>query len=419
MAAGYKFEDEYRYFNTFVKHTGQKFSHDDTLNLLQLQSYTLELMEETFHDDKKKPYHPDKDSIKFQCAFILSLVFSICQGPSFRFIFPCLSSRLLTDRYGNQSTEKYMLTKKLIRTSRHMVTSYAKYTEYPWDRSQEMMLQESIYEFVALIWKISGTNSIHDLLILRIQTYGHPHIVSERYHAKLQKPYMAYTYNEFEITRNDAHSGWKYYWNPRSHALLELLSNDEGTSFVQYGVAYSLVELVDNLREAILVKIYSNKTNEKDLVSSLSRIFQLQTDEIDIRDKNSLIWPVLQHTYCLGFEDIFNSLYFKQLEVNNKDVQTHRPRKDTQTTTANQAPFTHDPQTSEQSTAHAHSATITVSVSDSDIDETEETEFSTSEHNPSVNDLQLDPDNIDLDNLDGIDLSALELNIVTSDGPGF
>jgi len=417
MAAGHKFEDEYRYFNTFVKHTSQKFSHDDTLNLLQLQSYTLELMEETFHEDKKKPFHPDKDSIKFQCAYIMSLIFSICQGPSFRFIFPCLSTRLLTDRYNDQSTEKYVLNKRLIRTSKNMVTSYAKFMEYPWDRSQEMMLQESIYEFVALIWKISGTASIHDLLILRIQTYGHPHIVSERYHTKIQKPYMAYTYNEFEITKNSANPGWKYYWNPRSHTLLELLSNDEGTSFVEYGVAYSLEDLVDKMREAILTKIYSSKTNEKDLISSLSRIFQLQTDEIDIRDKNSLIWPVLQHTYCLGFEDIFNSLYFKKLEVNNKDVQTSGET--TQTATTDQTFVTHGTQASEQSTTHAHSATITIPVPDPNSDETQETEYTNSGRNPSVIDLQLDPDNIDLDTLDIIDLSSLGLNVITSDGPGF
>ncbi len=419
MAESHSLEDEYKYFHTFVKNTNQKFSHDDNLNFLQLQSYTLELIEETMPDEKESQFRPDKDNIKFQCAHIIGLLFSICQGKCLRFIYPCLPSRYLHERYPKTVINEFATNKRLVKANRTMDTSYAKLMEYHFDKSQEMVLQDAIYEYSALIWRISNMPSIHDLLSLKIQLYCHPHILTERYHSKISKPFMTQMYNNWEISKTTLDPGWKYYWNPRSTILSNLLNASENST-IKYGSPYTIEELTETLRETILTKLYNGKSNEKDLISSLSQYFQLQSDEIDIRDRNTFIWPVLQHTYCLSFEDIFNSKYLPNFDEIRKNVKIpeipEREQKfssETQKQGTNKTPVENATQTSQQPEIAVIAPTQAVPIPTLSTPKNQTT-------NPSgyttVINLHLDPETIDLTDMD---LTNLGFNVITQDGPHF
>jgi len=142
--------------------------------------------------------------------------------------------------------------------------------------------------------------------------------MNERYHAKIKRPELESDYNENMITERYQNYGWKYFWNPRSSKILALINNITESS-IRIGVEYDLEDLSNILRTSILTQIYSNtpEVNEQDLINKLSILFQLQSEEIDIRDRRTLLWPILQNTYCLSFEEIYNSKY----PVKNETVQ--------------------------------------------------------------------------------------------------
>ena len=85
-------------------------------------------------DENESQLCPDKDNIKFQCAHIIGLLFSICQGKCLRFIYPCLPSRYLHERYPKTVINEFTTNKRLVKANRTMDTSYAKLMEYPFDK---------------------------------------------------------------------------------------------------------------------------------------------------------------------------------------------------------------------------------------------------------------------------------------------
>jgi len=428
MAEGYTYEDEYQYFNTFVKYTHKKYSKDENLSMMQIQHHTLEIMEEAIHEDKTKAHTPDRDQIKFTCAHVLALVFSMCQGHYMRYISPCLPTRYLVERVIHNH-EKFTLNKRMLSALKNLTGTYIRYMEFPYGRGHDGHLQNAVYDFTAMLWEITRLESIHDLMSLKIQMHCHNHVIMERYHAKISKPFMDYTYRALEITKTAHHEGWKYYWNPKSHKLLELLNEGE-QNLIEYGKAYDLDALTSKVRNAIIRKLCSPDCNEKDLISSLSNIFQLQSDEINTRDKNTLLWPVLQHTYCLTFEEIFNQQFFPHISEilqneQRSEMEPNRKRKRTEIEEERKRANTASPEDATQTSEHTESThkptSTTVSVTGGHPVKVEGSDsgYSTGESaggysiDPNMITLTVDPDTLDVEVLD---LSDPILNLLYNDG---
>lgn len=389
MSTGEMMSDEYDYFHTFVEKTHQKCSHDESLNFIQLQAYIYELLEKTLGDDIKYT-SLDKDYIKFHCSHIIALIFAICKD--LKTMIPCLPSHKIKSRMPSSMTIQ-ALSVKLIENGKDLNTYFAKSSVYAFDRNYELWLQETIYDLSTIIWKISELNTIHDLMSLKMQLHCNYHLIQERYHAHISKPFMREKYRKHSII------GWKYFWNPRSTALIQLLS--VGVPFINYGISYSLEDIIDKLQSAILQMIYGQKKNEHDLISSLCTIFQLRTRDIDIRNKNTLIFPILQHLYCLPFEDIWDG--------------THRQR---QTLERYKQEVKETAQTSAQATS-SYPTTTTTTTSTVPL-------TTLSNANPSnPNDQESEPRTVELDvenmTMDDIDLQTLQLHFILteSNGPGF
>jgi len=414
MASGESMNDEYQYFHTFVEKSNQKCSHDENLNFIQLQTYTFELLEKLTEEGNGYD-NVDQDCVTFHCSHIMALLFGICQD--IKTVIPCLPSIRLQYRFP-EDMNMTQLCRKLFTVSKDLATYYAKSSICAYDRTYDLWFQEAIYDYGTLIWKISGTDNIHDLMSLKIQLYSHYHVISEKYHAQMRKPFMLNEYRSKSII------GWKYFWNPKSTTLLDLLALD-GHHVMRYGVAYSLDDATFRIQIAILRKLYYGKMSEHDLVHSLCNIFQLRNKEINIRDRRTLLWPVLQHLYCLPFEDLWNEKHGSRSQSKSGSQSESQSGSQSgsipETRTRERSPVERSEQEIEETTETTTSATspdsktattATTSVSTTTLQNTDQKH--TSDKSNGFD------DGVDMD-CDDIDLATLHLHFIVqeSNGPGF
>jgi len=403
MASGEVMSDEYQYFHTFVEKSNQKCSHEDSLNFIQMQSYTFELLEKL--TEEGNGYESlDKDYIAFHCSHIMALLFGICHD--IKTIIPCLPSIQIPYRFPSEMNIA-QLCRKLVTISKDLNTYFAKSSICAYDRTYDLWFQEAIYDYGTLIWKISGTQDMHDLMTLKIQIYCHYHIMSEKYHAQLAKPFMQ---NEY---RSKSIMGWKYFWNPKSTALLDLLALD-GHHVMRYGVAYSLDDATFRIQIAILRKIYSGQMSEDELVHSLCRIFQLRNKELNIRDRRTLIWPILQHLYCMPFEDLWNGKHGSKSRSESRSLSGERERqRSTVERSEQEVKETTQTATSTATLDSPTTTTATTTISATTLQNTDK------KHTANKSNDRVD-DGIDMD-CDDLDLATLQLHFIVQDcdGPGF
>jgi len=406
MASGESMNDEYQYFHTFVEKSNQKCSHDENLNFIQLQAYTFELLEKLTEEGNGYD-NVDQDCVTFHCSHIMALLFGICQD--IKTVIPCLPSIRLQYRFP-EDMNMTQLCRKLFTVSKDLATFYAKSSICAYDRSYDLWLQEAIYDYGALIWKISETDSIHDLMSLKIQLYSHYHVLTEKYHAQLKKPFMLNEYRSKSII------GWKYFWNPKSTALLELLALD-GHQVMRYGVAYSLDDATFRVQIAILRKLYYGHKSETDLVHELCNIFQFRSKEINIRDRRTLLWPVLQHLYCLPFEDLWNEKHGPRSQSEQRSQSGSLP----ETRTRERSPVERSEQEIEETTETTTSTTtLNTKTTTAATTSVPTSTLQNSDQKHTADKTDRFDDGIDMD-CDDIDLETLQLHFIVQDcnGPGF
>jgi len=290
MEQGKDKEREYKYFLVFVKKTNPLCSPDDLLNLLQIQSNIMELVEIIM--DKRL----DIDHIRLKCGDILTMLFQFCQTAMY--LGPVKTSESLK----KETLRSRDAVIKLMKFGKTIIQKYSMTKIIGICRESIEELNYQIQELTELLWNISELESIHDLMSYKIQAYSHNHIFTEKHHSILSKPYMK---DEFE---SKSVFPWKYYWHPNSKKLLNYMGDCTKTKL---GVAFTLNEIVDHFYEQMLHKIYDHEELEANVSLEVGALFQLQQEDFCLRDKRSLQWPLLQHVYTLRFEELWNLKHLK------------------------------------------------------------------------------------------------------------
>jgi hypothetical protein len=280
-------KSEYRYFDTFVRNTKVKISNSHTLNLLYLQFVVLELSELLI---SHKSY---KDSIRFKCGEIFSVMFMITQDiPALR---PCVKSSRPNNKWDLDKDQSIKLS-NLMTKMKLVIYNYIQVMNQPWDRNSFEALQLEVDEFTLIVWEISNTMTIHDLLSLTIQINSKKQLLHQKSQIISYKPYMA---NAYEIK---SIYPWKYTWNHYSMEFWEYL-NQCGT--IKMGKEYSIEELLDILKEIICHKLVEHELSEETITLELSFYLNTPTSELNINDVRTLIYPLLYHLNIKSYEEIW------------------------------------------------------------------------------------------------------------------
>jgi hypothetical protein len=188
--------------------------------------------------------------------------------------------------------------KEIIKSNKEMILYFIRSTMCYWDTSYFEMLQKSVYEFVLRLWELSETDSMHDLMSLKIQMFCHYHIKNEKLTQSLAKPFMQYQYE------NNPIYPWKYYWNPNSGKLLEFINT---INSIELGVEYHIDSLVATLFTAIRYRTIDPQADRGALLQELSVLLNCSMDDIALDDKNTLLWPLLFHVYTKSYEELWMS----------------------------------------------------------------------------------------------------------------
>jgi hypothetical protein len=280
---------EYDYFYDFVRQTHPVVCPVIPINFLQLQI----LVNDLYNLVLSKSH--DKDEIKWKCGDILAILFSLCDDIAT--VEPCQDASYYK-RSPGKVIDPIDKVKEIIKSNKEMILYFIRSTMCYWDTSYFEMLQKSVYEFVLRLWELSETDSMHDLMSLKIQMFCHYHIKNEKLTQSLAKPFMQYQYE------NNPIYPWKYYWNPNSAKLLEFINT---INTIELGVEYHIDSLVAALFTAIRYKILDSQVDKNVLLQELSVLLNCSVDDIDLDDKNTLLWPLLFHVYTKSYEELWMS----------------------------------------------------------------------------------------------------------------
>jgi hypothetical protein len=128
--------------------------------------------------------------------------------------------------------------------------------------------------------------------------FCHYHIKNEKLTQSLAKPFMQYQYE------NNPIYPWKYYWNPNSAKLLAFINT---INSIDLGVEYHIDSLVAALFTAIRYRTMDPQADKDALLQELSVLLNCSPDDIDLDDKNTLLWPLLLHIYTKSYEELWMS----------------------------------------------------------------------------------------------------------------
>ena len=124
---------------------------------------------------------------------------------------------------------------------------------------------------------------------------------------------------------------WKYYWNPISTDIIEFMS-----PHIKLGESYSMSEILQQFNEVIKENIYGKNQDEDKIKTEVSKLFQLEEKDFNLRDLRSLQYPLLSHLYTLPYEDIWNEKYLKV--YHQKDDNTHTNKRGPSTPPPEESP---------------------------------------------------------------------------------
>jgi hypothetical protein len=280
-------KSEYNYYTNFVKNTKTKISSSPAVNFLQLHCLLLELMEVLV--TKKH----DLDDIRFRCCEIMATTFNVVSDiPQLRACFP-----------SNKHHTKWILERDqsprlpdLLKASRELLVAYINIALNTWDSTTLSTLQEKLDEFTFILWDISNTPDIHNMLSLSIQITSHYHILQERQQTMAYKPFMQKSFESKSIYP------WRYTWNRYSMEFLEYLNQ---CGKVVLGKEYAMYELLEIIREIIEHKRNDHHMSNEIIALEFSFFLNVPIEEINVSDTRTFIYPILFHLLSKSFEELW------------------------------------------------------------------------------------------------------------------
>lgn len=277
-------QNEYQYFHTFVKTSGQLVSQLLPLNVMQLQTVILELIEIL----NTSPH--DIDSKRFKCMDILTIIVGLSHELKDTDV---LNVEIKESRLREPN---FLLSTKMLKTLRDMTFNFTKHSIYFWDVTIYDKLIWNMKDMIQLICKISEFSNIHELMSMKIETYMNSHILNGRVHTLQLKEFMKETFERETIYP------WKYYWNPESTAVNEFLS------FLapKQGEGKYMRELLKLVEGMIDYRLHVKKQSTSTLRKEMADLLNINSSDINLSDVKTVMWPLLAHFYTLSYEEIWN-----------------------------------------------------------------------------------------------------------------
>ena len=228
-------------------------------------------------------------------------------------IEPCQSSSLLNNKL-HKFRNIRLHAAELINSIEKMSLAYDKTVLHSHSQLVWRDFQTQVYNVTHSIWEMSDFNNIHELLSLKIQNTCHGRIMIRKQHLIMKNSYMKMAY------LNNPIYPWKYYWNPISIDMIEFMS-----SHIKLGEPYSMSEILNQFNEVIKENIYGKNHKEEDKIKTqVSKLFQLEEKEFNLRDLRSLQYPLLSHLYTLPYDDIWNEKYLKVYHQKEDNTHTNK-----------------------------------------------------------------------------------------------
>jgi len=296
-------DDEYKYFKIFIRHTMPSYMAP-THDIIKVQSHVLKLIEIVLKTEN------DKDEISCKLANVLASIFSYTQHMND--IEPCQSSSLLNNKL-HKFRNIRLHAAELINSIEKMSLAYDKTVLHSHSQLIWRDFQTQVYNVTHSIWEMSDFNDIHDLLSLKIQNTCHGRIMIRKQHLIMNNSYMKMAY------QNNPIYPWKYYWNPISTDIIEFMS-----PHIKLGESYSMSEILQQFNEVIKENIYGKNQDEDKIKTEVSKLFQLEEKDFNLRDLRSLQYPLLSHLYTLPYEDIWNEKYLKVYHQKEENRPTNK-----------------------------------------------------------------------------------------------
>ena len=288
---------EYQYFTDFVKQFSENSNLDISKSLLFAAGSGFRLNEIVL----SKPH--DKDAIDMVAADLVFFIFHAAgnEMTNIKGIIRCNTSNDMKGKASNLSTA----LKELL---------FAHATNPNLDLIDIKRIEGLNCEILGRILEITEKKSIHRLFAICIQLKGgNDDIMLSRFNHIMAKPHMQY--------QIECNTIFPLYYILPFYSNREFLDLLRKSGVVTMGTFLVLHEVVEKVQIYLINLMKAHNLSWKDTSSKLEKTFGKYSMNIDVKDKNTLIYPIVQNLSLITFEENWNAKFHNKIPyiVENHD----------------------------------------------------------------------------------------------------